>query len=82
MSFRDSKNLIIHDYFENFGGGERLVKVLYENKSFDIIYGFEKNNLTKVVQLFVGRVFLFSLIPVDSNRQPTATNGDQRGPLG
>jgi glycosyltransferase involved in cell wall biosynthesis len=51
MSFRDSKNLIIHDYFENFGGGERLVKVLYENKSFDIIYGFEKNNLTKVIGL-------------------------------
>jgi glycosyltransferase involved in cell wall biosynthesis len=51
MSFGKSKNLIIHDYFENFGGGERLIKVLYNTGIFDLVYGFEKNNLIKKLNL-------------------------------
>jgi len=49
MSFRTKKNLIIHDYFENFGGGERLIKVLYDTRNFNLIYGFDENNLIKIV---------------------------------
>ena len=51
MSFGKSEHLIIHDYFENFGGGERLIKILYDTKNFDLIYGFEKNNLISKIKL-------------------------------
>jgi glycosyltransferase involved in cell wall biosynthesis len=51
MSFGKSEYLIIHDYFENFGGGERLVKVLFDTKIFDLIYGFDKNNLVNKINL-------------------------------
>ena len=51
MSFKTREHLIIHDYFENFGGGERLIKVLYNTKMYDLIYGFDKNNLVKKINL-------------------------------
>ena len=51
MSLKVQKSLIIHDYFENFGGGERLIKVLYDTGKFDLIYGFDKNNLTNKLNL-------------------------------
>jgi glycosyltransferase involved in cell wall biosynthesis len=51
MSFGKTRGLIIHDYFENFGGGERVIKVLYDSKSFDLIYGFEKDNIIKKIGL-------------------------------
>lgn len=51
MSFKAQKNLIIHDYFENFGGGERLIKVLYDTGIFDLIYGFNKDNLINKINL-------------------------------
>jgi len=51
MSFRTKKNLIIHDYFENFGGGERLIKVLYDTRNFNLIYGFDENNLINKINL-------------------------------
>jgi hypothetical protein len=51
MSFGKKKHLIIHDYFENFGGGERLVKVLYNTGIFDLAYGFEKNIITKKIDI-------------------------------
>jgi glycosyltransferase involved in cell wall biosynthesis len=51
MSLKAQKNLIIHDYFENFGGGERLIKVLYDTGIFDLIYGFNKDNLINKINL-------------------------------
>jgi hypothetical protein len=42
MSFGQKKNLILHDYFENFGGGERLVTNLYNTNTYDLVYGFDK----------------------------------------
>jgi len=51
MPFGKKKHLIIHDYFENFGGGERLVKVLHNTGIFDLVYGFEKNIITKKINI-------------------------------
>jgi glycosyltransferase involved in cell wall biosynthesis len=51
MSFLPKKNLILHDYFENFGGGERLITNLYNSKKFDLIYGFDENNLIKKLNI-------------------------------
>jgi len=51
MSFGTKKHLIIHDYFENFGGGERLIQVLYKTNVFDLIYGFDKDNLIRKINL-------------------------------
>jgi glycosyltransferase involved in cell wall biosynthesis len=47
MSFGQKKNLILHDYFENFGGGERLVTNLYNTNTYDLVYGFDNNNLVR-----------------------------------
>ena len=51
MPFGKKKHLIIHDYFENFGGGERLVKVLHNTGIFDLVYGFEKNIIAKKINI-------------------------------
>lgn len=51
MALDKKKNLIIHDYFENFGGGEKLVKILYETKKFDLVYGFKNYDIIKKFKL-------------------------------
>jgi glycosyltransferase involved in cell wall biosynthesis len=51
MPFGKKKHLIIHDYFENFGGGERLVKVLHNTGIFDLVYGFKKNIIAKKIDI-------------------------------
>lgn len=43
---KNYQKILIHDYFENFGGGERLINIL--SKKFDFLYyGFEVNNIFK-----------------------------------
>jgi glycosyltransferase involved in cell wall biosynthesis len=51
MTLYKRTNLIIHDYFENFGGGERLVKILHQTKKFDLVYCFKKNDIIKKFKL-------------------------------
>ena len=39
-NFKDS-NIIFHDYFENYGGGERLIKILSKKKFNHLFVGFD-----------------------------------------
>ncbi len=41
------KGIIIHDYLNNFGGGEKLVKILAEQNKFKIIFSFANYNILK-----------------------------------
>ena len=41
------QNIIIHDYFQNFGGGERLVKILLTKKFHKLIVGYDNNIFKK-----------------------------------
>ena len=44
----NNKNIILHDYFENYGGGERLVNIL--SKKFHILYfGFSQNKIVEKI---------------------------------
>jgi glycosyltransferase involved in cell wall biosynthesis len=45
----NNKNIIVHDYFENFGGGERFVKILTNNNFKNLIVGFDE----KIYQNFI-----------------------------
>ena len=37
---KNKETLILHDYFDNFGGGERLVNILGDELNSNIVTGF------------------------------------------
>ena len=37
---KNKEILILHDYFDNIGGGERLVNILGDELNFNIVTGF------------------------------------------
>ena len=51
-----NKGIIVHDYLNNFGGGEKLVKILAEQKKFKIITFFA---ISVIVNKFFPKFNLF-----------------------
>ena len=58
LNKKTERKILIHDYFQNYGGGERLIDILAEE--FDkLIHGFDVNIVNK---LFVNKINNLSLI--------------------
>ena len=47
MIIKNRKNVIIHDYLESFGGGERVIKFLCNKIKSYFIYGFKNKKFTQ-----------------------------------
>ena len=41
------QNIIIHDYLQNFGGGERLIKILLSKRFHKLIVGYDNKIFDK-----------------------------------
>ena len=45
--YKHSQNIIVHDYLQNYGGGERLIKILSKKKFHYLFVGFDQKIFKK-----------------------------------